>query len=245
MYTPGKQYNLYELLQKADEGNLEAMEILVSVLPAEGYTDDDPDGEIAELQVRYLRKLAEAGRKFAYIMLGDACRKGDGTPKNLTEAIHWYEKAAEGGIRFGNECIGMLYYEGTDIPCDYQKAYEYFTRDEDKKSFCTTYALGEMFRQGLYVTKDEAKACEYYDAIVNDDSPYPEMDDYYWRACYRLGMAMHYDLGTEKDLDGAADLLSKAKNLYESRGESAVAGDITEEEFYREWLLLNQDAGRY
>ena len=245
MYTPGEQYNLYDLLMKADAGDLEAMEALVSVLPVEGYTDDDPDGEIAERQVLYLRKLAEAGRSFVYIMLGDACLKGSGTPKNVTEAIQWYEKAVESGIQFGNECIGMLYYEGTDIALDYQKAYEYFTRDEGKKSFCTTYALGEMFRQGLYVMKDEAKACMYYASIVNDDGPCPEMDDFYWRACYRLGVALHYGIGTEKDLDRAVDMFSRAKNLYELKAENAAVGDITGEEFYSEWLLLNQDAGKY
>ena len=131
-FIPGKQYNLRELLQKAEKGDLDAMETAVILISAEGYTDDDPEGEIAERQVRYLRTLAESGRSFAYIMLGGAYLKGEGTPQNATEAIRWYEKAAESGIHFGNECIGMLYYEGRDIPCDYQKAYEYFTRDEEK-----------------------------------------------------------------------------------------------------------------
>ena len=109
MYTPGKEYNLYELLQKADNGDLEAMETLVSLLAAEGYTDDDPDGEIAERQALYLRKLAEAGKTFAYIMLGDTYQKGNGAPKDVKESIHWYEQAAENGIRFENECISILF----------------------------------------------------------------------------------------------------------------------------------------
>lgn len=245
MYKPGKQYNLFELLQKSDEGDLEAMEDVVSVLVAEGYTADDPSGEIARRQVRYLRTLAEAGRKFAYIMLGDACEKGDGTPKDVQEAIRWYEKAAEGGIRFGNECIGMLYYEGTELPRDYQKAYEYFTRDAGEKSFSTTYTLGEMFRRGLYVKKDASKACEYYSAIVNSEGPCPEMDAYYWRAFFRLGTAMHYGLGTEKDLDGAYEMLSRAKDMYDEKEYNNIVDDITEEELSREWILLNQDAGKY
>ena len=245
MYTPGKQYNLYELLQKADDGDLEAMEDAVSVLVAEGYTEDDPDGEIAARQVSYLKSLVDAGRTFACIMLADAYIKGDGVEKDPMEALRLYEKAAERGIRFGNECIGMMYYEGTDIPQDFQKAFEYFTKDEGKKSPCTAYSLGEMYRKGLYVTLDDEKACEYYDLIVNDDGPSPEMDDYYWRACFRLGTAMHYGTGTKKDLDGAGELLSNAKTLYESRGEHAVDSDISKDELYKEWMLLNQDAGKY
>ena len=245
MYTPGREYNLYEILQKADSGDLDAMEAAVSLLAVEGYTDDDPDGEIAERRFMYLRQLAEAGKRFAYIMLGDACQNGKGTVKDIKEAVRWYELAAKKGSRFGNECLGMLYYEGTDISGDYQKAYEYFTKDEGKKSFCTTYALGEMFRKGLYVSEDAEKACEYYEAIVNDNGLCSEMDDYYWRACYRLAVAYHYGQGTDKDLDRAVELMSKAKNLYESRSKEAVSGDITKEDFYQEWLLLNQDAGAF
>lgn len=244
MYTPGKEYNLYELLQKADEGDLNAMETVVSLLAAEGYITDDPEGEIAERQIQYLEKLAEAGKAFACIMLGDAHQKGQGTAKNVKEAIRWYEQAVANGIPFGNECIGLLYYEGKDIPVDYQKAYEYFTKDERKKSFCTTYSLGEMFRKGLFVSKNDKKACDYYEAIVYDDSPYAELDDYYWRACYRLTVAFHYGEGRDKDLDVAVELMSKAKNLYESQGEY-VKDDISKEEFYREWLLLSQDAGEF
>lgn len=180
MYTPGKKYNLYDLLRRADEGNLDAMEDAVAVLSVEGYTDDDPDGEIAARQVSYLKKLAEAGKPFAYIMLADAYKNGNGVAMDTVEAIRLYERAVENGIRFGNECIGMIYYEGGGgIPQDFRKAYEYFTRDEGRKSACTYYSLGEMYRKGLYVEKDDMKACEQYGLIVNADGPYPEMDDYY------------------------------------------------------------------
>ena len=46
------------------------------------------------------------------------------------------------------------------------------------------------------------------ESIVYDDGRYPELDDYYWRACFRLAMAYHYGQGTEKDLDMAIDLMS-------------------------------------
>lgn len=39
--------------------------------------------------------------------------------------------------------------------------------------------------------------------------------------------------------------MTTAKNLYESRGEGAFVGDIPKEDFYQEWMLLNQDAGTY
>ena len=244
-YDPGKQYNLFQLLQKADEGDLEAMEDVVMVLAVEGYLEDDPEGEIAERRISYLRRLAEAGRASACIMLGDTYIYGTGTSVDPEEAIKWFALAAEKGIPFGNECIGMIYYEGKGIPADYEKAYAYFTKDSCKKSFCTRYALGEMYRQGLYVAQSDEKACEFYSSIVNDRMNGAELDDYYWRACFRLGIACHYGRGAEKNYAFALKLLSKAKTLYGSRSENAMDCDITKEEFDREWLLLNQDAGNY
>ncbi|MBE6001595.1 MAG: sel1 repeat family protein [Sarcina sp.] len=244
-YRPGEQYNLYQLLKKADEGNLDAMEDVVLLMAAEGYLEDDPDGEIAERHITYLRRLAEAGRAEFCIMLGDTYLNGTDTPADPEEAMKCFRLAAENGIPFGNECIGMIYYEGKDVPADYEKAYAYFTQDSCKKSFCTRYALGEMYRQGLYVAQSDEKACEFYSSIVNDQMTNPEIDDYYWRACFRLGTACHYGQGTEKNYDLAVKLLSKAKNLFESRGENALDCDITKEDFNQEWLLLNQDAGNY
>ncbi len=244
-YSPDTQYNLYDLIKKADGGDLDAMETAVSLIAAEGYTEDDPDGEITERRFSYLRQLADSGRTSAYIMLGDAYLQGKGITKDAVEAINWYKKAAENGVMFGNECIGMIYYEGNGVPTDYQKAYEYFTKDNGRKSFCTIYSLGEMYRCGLYVMKDQVKAYDYYSGIVNSEEPYPELDDYYWRACYRVGIALHYGYGVKKDLSTAVEVFAKAKMLYESRGESTVQTGITKEEFYQEWMLLNQDAGKY
>jgi TPR repeat protein len=246
MYTTGTNYNLYEIIQKADNGDLEAMSAAVSIMAMEGYLDDnDADADIIERYVLYLRKMAEGRMPEAYIMLGDAYLNGQGVEKNVKEAIGWYENAVDAGVRFGNECIGMLYYEGKDVKADYEKAYAYFTKDEKKKSFCTIYALGEMYRRGLYVLKNEEKACEYYSEIVYSDDEYASMDDYYWRACYRLGVALHYGNGIEKNLQEAFDLVTEAKKQVDSNRDFMEIVDITFEEVQKEWIQLNQDAGRF
>lgn len=239
-YDPDKKYNLYELIQKADGGDIEAMGTLVAVLAVEGYVEKEPDGDIARRYVSYLQQLADAGEAEAYIMLGDAYKDGKGVQQNRTEAVRLYEKAVENGILFGNECIGMLYYDD----CNYERAFEYLTKDDGSKSPCSYYALGEMFRQGLYVTQNDKKACEYYAEIAEGDISYVEMDDYYWRACYRLGVARHYGRGTERDLYSASELISTAKQLYEERDENSdSATDITRDELFQEWIQVSRDAG--
>lgn len=242
----GKPYNLYEMIQKADAGDYEAMFDVVSIIDLEGLTADDPDGEIAERRLSYLKQLVNVeGYKNSLIMLAGTYENGTGVKQDAKEAIFWYQKAVDKGITFGNECIGLIYYQGKGIPADYEKAYHYFTKDDGNKSACTTYSLAEMYRQGLYVEKDETEACSLYKDIVFEDSEYAELDDYYWRACYRLGVAMHYGRGIDKDLEEAIQLLAKAKTLYDNLDESYIPKDITKEELYHEWLLLNQDAGKY
>ena len=125
----------------------------------------------------------------------------------------------------------MIYFNGTEVPADYEKAYAYFTKDDGKKSFCTRYALGEMYRQGLYVEQDVQKAWDYYTGIATDRSPYYELDDYYWRACYRLGSLY---------LDTAAELIDTAKRIFDERGYEAIATDITKREIDQKWRFVRK-----
>ncbi len=244
LYSPGKTYNLFEILNKADSGDLDAMETAAVLLTAE-YSEDDLDGEILARRKKYLEQLVDAGNRNAMVMLADLYQNKDGLEKDIVKAIRLYEKAADCGVAFANEVIGLIYYDGDGVPIDYEKAYEYFTKDDNNKSFCTLYALAEMYRNGLFVPKNEETAAEYYSKIATSTSQYVELDDYYWRACYRLAVAKHYGSGIERDLNGALTLMETAKKLFNKRGKNAVTPDISKEDFDREWILLNQDAGKY
>ena len=242
----GKPYNLYELIRRADDGDIEAMFYVVCAIDLDGLAQDDPDGEIADRRISYLKKLAETeGYENTLIMLGTSYQMGKDVKQDAAEAIKWFEKAVSKGIPFGNECIGSIYYNGDGVSVDYQKAFEYFTKDDCKKSFCTLYPLGEMYRRGLYVEKNLETAIEYYRGIVYSSGKHKEEDDYYWRACYRLGTALHYGWGVERNLNEAVKMLKKAKDLFEARSINAMDTDITKEELLQEWLLVNQDAGTF
>ena len=244
MYAPNKEYNLLELLHKADGGDLDAMSDCVSLLAAHGYISDPKDYEIQERYASYLETLANSGRSWADIMLGDAYKDGTGVDRDPQKAIECYQKAAESGISFGNECIGLMYYYGDVIPQNYQAAYEYFTKESKKKSFCTLYALGEMFRCGRYVERDEGRACEYYKMIVYSDESYVTLDDYYWRACYRLGYALLHGAGVEKDLETASTVLSEALRLYRKRSHDAEEDkELTYEMLMNAWIELSMAQG--
>ncbi len=235
--------NFAEILKKAEEGDLDAMYDAVLYMAAEGYTGKDAEPEINGRYMAYLQKLVQSGNKTCLILLATAYRNGEIVEADPQEAIRLYELAAEKGIRFGNECIGMMYYEGTAAGKDYEKAYAYFRKNRGKKSFCTLYALGEMYRLGLYVKKNLKKACEYYSRIAYDESNSADIDDYYWRAQYRLACAKHCGRGTAKDLEEALRLIGSAKKLGRTEDEVIPGEGITEEAILQEWLQISRELG--
>ena len=238
-YKNGKTVDFGKLLKKADSGKTKAIYDAIQTIEFNGLVDDTPDDEMAQRILSYWKKLEKMKRyHFMRIFIGDAYARGSGVPADIGKAISWYKKAAKGGTPFGNECIGMVYFNGTGgIPVNYEKAYKYFTKDKCKKSFCTKYSLGEMYRKGLYGEKDKLKAWDFYSSIVTDTHfPGYELDDYYWRACYRLG---------QLNLDNAFELIGTAKRIYDSRGYNAVSTDITKEELELKWKTVKQTGKSY
>ncbi len=242
MYDPEKQYDLKELLNRADAGDLDAMSDLVVLFAVQGYINNSGEQEIRRRYFSYLKILAGHGESWAEIMLGDAYLNGTGTERNPKKALLYYEKAANNGEAFGYECIGMMYYVGECVPRDFQKAFEYFTKVKGSKSFCTYFALGEMYRTGSYVRKDNRTACRYFKKIAYSKDEYAEIDDYYRLACFRLGCAFHYGFGVKRDLNAAIELLKTARRLWK-KADDDESELITEEEFLREWAQLHRDAG--
>ncbi len=87
---------------------------------------------------------------------------------------------------------------------------------------------------------DKDKAWDYYRDIVEDPNASRESNDFYWRACYRLGMEIYFRYGSLSTLREALRLVSKAKDLYERRDQNANPADITKEELddnYRKLTL--------
>ena len=222
-YTIGKTYDLDVLLRQADNGDTEAMVTAVMLMTAKGTHSTHLTKYIS-----YIKKLAEQGNPAGYILLGDAYLQGTGVEQNVEYAIESYKQAVKHGDMFGYECIGMMYYVGTAVPQDYEKALHYLKRIKGPKSFCSLYTLGEMHRKGLFVTKNYRNACIYYQKIAYSKMSNPELDDYYWRGCFRLGQAYHYGMGVKKDLNQARLLISKAFDQYRQREENAEDISVSE-----------------
>ena len=214
--------DFHQTVEDAKNGDITAMWDLVNYIAVNQADAGTGEYDADRLYYDTLCDLAAKKETAAYIMLGDAVLHGTGCTQNAEEAIRWYKKAAKNGHPFGNECIGEMYYFGEYVTRDYKKAYKYYTKDEGRKSFCTLYHLAEMYRQGLYVKKDVATAYRYYSEIVYDgEEKRSTIDDYYWRACYRLSRLY---------VNKAYDLITTAENIYDGRGNGTIPADITKEE---------------
>lgn len=237
-FNPDIEYDFDALIQDADNGDLDAMETVVSYMVFHNIQKDYPDKYIS-----YLEALVANNITTGNIMLGEAYADGCFVEQDANKAIGLFNDAARKGCMFGYECIGMMYYEGNQVQQDYEKAFHYLKKIKGRKSFCTLFALGEMHRQGLFVSKNHRNACIYYRKIVNSKESYPEIDDYYWQACVRLGQAYHYGMGVKKDLDKAFDLMSKALTLYKTRGMNAVQHELSLIDLDSEIDLIQNEMG--
>lgn len=229
--------NLKKLLKKAEKGDVDAIIYFLNVLsmqsPAEAEKLD-----IRKSLIKFEKAIAADHNPVGYIMLAQEYVMGNYISKDISKAIKLYEEAVEEGAGFGNECLGLLYYEGKEVPQDYAKALEYFTKDEGRKSASTNYSLAEMYRQGLGVEQDLGKAFDLYALVVDDDSPYAEMDDYYPRACFRLAQMLHATKDPE-DCREALRLLKLSKDRLLNRSKEDVPTGISKEEVLEEWDSLN------
>ena len=144
---------LYDSLVKTSEGRAEYRDYIE-------YRFDKGEGDFA-------------------IVIADEYRAGIIYPKNIEDAIVYYEAAAKHGIHMGYDCLGELYFKGEEVEQDYEKAYQYFTSYNGYESFTKIYCLGVLYQQGICVPQDLEKAAELFRMIVDNDSEYAKEDDYY------------------------------------------------------------------
>ena len=179
----GKEYELLDLMKRADEGDVDAMRDFVTLC----YTHQDEGMYEAtkDKWLKYVKKMAEEENAVGYIWLGDAFKTGVLGEKNIPKAIEHYQKAAENGMEFGYECIAEIYFAGNGVPKDYEKAYDYIMKSANPSS-SSCYILGEMYRQGLYVEENMELAKQYYEQAAERGSFAGNMDDYAELAAKRL-----------------------------------------------------------
>jgi len=171
--------NLFELIQRADNGDPEAQYRVASYIVWENSNEPiEPDW--LERAVDYFRRSAAQGHGDAMLDFGAMYDYGRGVNKDESVAIDWYRKAAEILHPKAFRCLGYSqgFHNFRDGGyADYKTAFKYFVKGALLGEQNCIYELGDMYYHGRYVEPDQVFAFKLYqksdsiiDGNIHDDS---------------------------------------------------------------------------
>lgn len=173
------------LLQKAQEGNAEAQNLL-GICYYEGYgTEKD-----LKKAVEWYRKAAEQGNAESQYHLGYCYANGEGVEENQAKAAEWYKKAAEKGIANAQCNLAYRYIEGNGVPKDLNQAQSWYRKAAEQGDAQGQTELGLCYENGEGVEKDLAKAIEWYRKAAEQNYARAQS---YLGSCYREGKGVKKD----------------------------------------------------
>ena len=106
-----KQFLSILVLSLIFAGNVEAKKKTSTKIPA------DLTGKTREYYIQAIK-----GDDKAQLMLAHSYQEGEGAPKDMSKAIHWYTKAAQQGNVIAQYNLGDIYDSGNGVNQDFAKA---------------------------------------------------------------------------------------------------------------------------
>lgn len=101
------------------------------------------------VEVEGLQQKAEQGDAEAQAQLGVLYSTGIQVPRNLDEALKWYQKSADQGSSLGQYNLAFMYIRGEAVKEDLAKGRELLTLSSDQGFDKAKFDLGYMYLQGL------------------------------------------------------------------------------------------------
>lgn len=180
--------------------------------------------------VRWIKKAAQQNYGPAIAFMGDACKNGHGTTRNLPEAFEWYEKAAKLGDAHSQNELGMLLRNGIKgHDKDINRALILFNTAA-KQGYPGAYLnLGKLYSEGLGVEKDYKKAIELFRTAANNgnvDALY-ELGEFYYQGIggfkSRTAALKYYFTAATQ---GHSDSMLKLGKMYEASDGDPSKGPV-------------------
>jgi uncharacterized protein len=159
---------------------------------------------------RLLKPLAEQGNARAQYNLGFMHEKGQGVPKDDTEAVKWFRKAAEQGNAYAQVNLGFMYSKGQGVPKDDTEAVKWFRKAAEQGIPKAQFNLGIMYEKGQGVPQDYAEAVKWHRRAAAQG---------YAKAQYNLGFMYAKGQGVPKDDIEAARRWRKIAELGYARAQ--------------------------
>ena len=137
---------------------------------------------------------AERGDVVAQNNLGLMYLRGDGVPKDLKEAVKWYQKAADQGDAPAQFNLGLMYRNGEGVEQDFKEAVEWYRKAALQGHANAQFNLGVMYRKGQGVEQDFMEATKWFRKAAEQGIA---------NAQYALGLMYEKGQGVEQDFKEA------------------------------------------
>jgi len=136
---------------------------------------------------------AKDGHAGAEAWVGQAYQRGYGCPKDMTQAIYWYQKGADDGDDQARINLGAIYYDGSDgVPQDYAKAIALWRDAADDEQPVAERNLAEAYMDGHGVTQDYHRAIVLLSRSIRHGHPASE---FVLGSIYESGKGVPQDYG--------------------------------------------------
>lgn len=214
-------------------------------------------GDTANLEVwRYrsdldfiatLRRFAEQGNAAVMHRLGGMYARGQGVPRDPSEAVRWYRMAASAGNAASMTELAMMLFDGRGVPADSVEALRLLRQAADSGYTNAQWRYASVLNEGKYTTKDAAQAVVYYTRAAEAGFS-PAMVD--------LGLMHANGNGVPRNYQEAARWYQKAIGLNHpaamvnlgvlyQRGSGVEKNEAEAANLYRRAVGLGQPAGMH
>ena len=107
--------------------------------------------------------IAEQGVGQAQYKLGAMYAQGRGIPKDLSQAVDWYEKSASQGVPEAQYSLGRMYITGDGLPPDTKQAMYWFEKAASSGYAPAQFNLAIQYELEQGATKDTQKVIYWYE----------------------------------------------------------------------------------
>ena len=150
-----------------------------------------------------VKRSADAGNMNAASIVGMAFSYGEGTQRDIDQALSYRRKSCAGKNAFGCAGLGWHFHTGNGVAQDFSKARSLYEEACASGSLGACSNLGAIYKTGAGVEKDYSEAFRLFDMACTAGNLV---------ACNNLGDLYRDGKGVQRDLDKALSIYSSACN---------------------------------
>jgi hypothetical protein len=109
-----------------------------------------------------LRESASNGDAKAQCDIGDCYYKGNGVPKDYTNAFMWFRKSAEQGNADAQRWLGFCCYNGIGVQKDRAEAVKWYRKSAEQGSAVAQCHLGYCCYHGIGMQADQNEGLQWF-----------------------------------------------------------------------------------